>query len=191
MLLDGDLNQDLSVTPGCLLVSEPFLADPNFDRTVVLVCQHQTEQGTFGLVLNRPAKLNVHEATQFEYIQHPLYVGGPVEEDTLHVIHRLPDLEGAIPLKDGLYWGGKFEHLEWLGQQQKLSAANARFFAGYSGWGPRQLAGELKQNAWVIARVDIGDLLRVEPAQLWAHTLRLLGGKFRAFANFPQDPRVN
>ncbi len=76
MFLDGDLNSDPTVSVGHLLISEPFLPDPNFERTVVLLCQHQDTAGTFGLVLNKPTSVYVYEATDLKSIREKLFIGG-------------------------------------------------------------------------------------------------------------------
>jgi putative transcriptional regulator len=191
MFLDGDLNADPTVSAGHLLISEPFLPDPNFERTVVLLCQHQDAAGTFGLVLNKPTSVYVYEATDLKSVREQLYIGGPVEQNTLHFVHSVPDLPNSTPLKDGLYWGGDLEHFQSLAEVGQVQAGQCRFFAGYSGWSAHQLAGEIEANSWIIARVSLADILAVDPAKLWAHILKEMGGKYRAYANFPEDPRLN
>jgi putative transcriptional regulator len=191
MFLEGDLNQDPTVSAGNLLISEPYLPDPNFERTVVLICQHEDATGTFGLVLNKPTSVGVHEATDLKAIQEPLFIGGPVEQNTLHFIHYSPDLKDSMSLQDGLCWGGDLEHFQFLAGSGQAAAANCRFFAGYSGWGAFQLAKEIEANSWIIARVDLSGILAIEPTKLWMHVLKKMGGKYRAFANFPEDPRLN
>ena len=179
------------IAPGDLLVAEPFLNDPNFERTVVLMCEHQNHKGSFGLVLNKTSAHTVAEATDKLYVDAPLYVGGPVEQNTLHFVHRLDEVADSIPLKDGLYWGGNFEQLAQLQHEGSLTPEHCRFFMGYSGWGANQLADELQKQSWVVAKANLGALLEHTPTALWQAVLQEMGGKFRLFANYPTDPRLN
>ncbi|OGX90118.1 YqgE/AlgH family protein [Hymenobacter coccineus] len=100
------------MTPGTLLISQPFLGDPNFERSVVLVCRDAPDDGTFGLVLNRPTELLLSDVLTLPLDSAspaaalPLFAGGPVEPDTLHYLHRCPAVPGAAALGDGVYWGG-------------------------------------------------------------------------------------
>jgi putative transcriptional regulator len=83
---------------GRLLISEPFLPDPNFERTVVLLCEHN-EEGSFGFVLNKPSILKVGEVMEdLTELENVVYVGGPVQQDTLHFIHRNASLENAVEI---------------------------------------------------------------------------------------------
>ena len=103
--------------PGTLLISQPFLGDPNFERSVVLLCRDAAAHGTFGLVLGRPAALTLHDVLDLPRGAHspaaalPLYRGGPVGPDTLHCLHRRPDVPRATSLGDDVYWGGDFDVL--------------------------------------------------------------------------------
>ncbi len=191
MFLDENLNQDTTVCAGDLLISEPYLPDPNFERTVVLMCQHQEAVGSFGLVLNKPTRVQVYEATHLKSIRQSLFIGGPVEQNTLHFVHYLNEVKGSTHLKDGLHWGGDLSSLELMAELIQLGTAQCRFFAGYSGWGAHQLATEIRENSWIISRVDLTEILTVEPDKLWMHILKKMGGKYRVFANFPEDPRLN
>ena len=185
------LNKDSTLHKGYMLVSEPFLPDPNFERSVILICEHQEETGSFGLVLNKPTYIQVNDVTELENVDSNLFIGGPVEQNTLHFIHTLSDLEGAIPLKDGVYWGGNFEELREYATQGKVYPDNCRFFMGYSGWGKDQLKIELEQNAWIISKVDLNIIFEMEPDMLWSEILKTMGGKYKMFANYPTDPRLN
>lgn len=190
-LFSAEFDSPLDVRRGDLLISEPFLNDPNFGRSVILVCEHEESKGSFGLTLNKPTAMTVGEVTDGLPQGAPVYVGGPVERDTLHFVHGLPDLQGAMPLRDGLYWSGDAEHLRELHLQGRLSEGDFRFFVGYSGWGAGQLRGELERKAWTVARLDLSDLLSDRHGDLWSHVLRQKGGKFKMFANYPEDPRLN
>ena len=186
-------NQAHHPAKGDLLLSEPFLADTNFERSVVLICEH-TDEGALGFVLNKPSLLTladvVEEAAGFKQL---LYTGGPVQQNTLHFVHRTASLrEGSDNLGETLYWGGDFELLLSLINTRQLSSEDIRFFAGYSGWAPGQLAAELAEDAWIVYKqATIEQVFDIPPEQLWREVLRTMGGKYRMFSNYPTDPRLN
>lgn len=96
--------------PGILLIAEPFLKDPNFQRTVVLLCDHQ-EEGSFGFVINREFDHTLNELmNDMDQLRLPVYFGGPVQMDTIHFLHMYPDIiSGSFEVINGIYWGGDFE----------------------------------------------------------------------------------
>jgi putative transcriptional regulator len=177
---------------GKVLIAEPFLGDPNFERSVVLLCEHN-ESGSFGFVLNQTTQLTIKDVIEEEiYVPVPLQVGGPVEHNTLHFIHRLGSLvEDTLTVTDGLYWGGDFEQIKSLLNMGKITQQDVRFFIGYSGWGSGQLDNELKQNAWIVTDADANFIFTTPTDQLWRGILRRMDGKYKSIANYPTDPRLN
>jgi putative transcriptional regulator len=178
---------------GDLLISEPFLPDPNFERTVILLCEHD-ENGSFGFVLNKPStvKFNdvVEEAVDFE---ENLFIGGPVQHDTLHFIHRSThQLDSGKEIGKDVYWGGNFDDLMSIINTKTIVKNDFRFFLGYSGWSEGQLEEELKAKSWIVYRQPSADkIFDLEPKLLWKEALKELGGKFKMFSNYPVDPRLN
>ncbi len=178
---------------GDLLISEPFLADQNFSRTVILLCDHN-EEGSLGFVLNKPANFNLNDVTDEEGLfEKELFIGGPVQQDTLHFIYRSPMvLEGSIEVKEGLYWGGNFEQLLTLAKDQEIRSEDFKFFVGYSGWASGQLMDELNVNSWIISRnIKTEQIFNTDIKSLWKEVLNAMGGKFKVISNFPVDPRLN
>jgi putative transcriptional regulator len=177
---------------GRLLISEPFLPDPNFERTVVLLCEHN-EEGSFGFVLNKPSILKVNEVMEdIRGLDNLVYVGGPVQQDTLHFIHRNAVLENAVEIVDQIYWGGAFESLMLLCETKQVTSADIRFFLGYSGWGPGQLESELDQDSWIVCDYVTDQLLfDTGPEIMWRKALENMGGRFSMYSNYPVDPRLN
>ncbi|MFY7788571.1 MAG: YqgE/AlgH family protein, partial [Thermoflexibacteraceae bacterium] len=112
MQFNTPYNSNLDVTRGHLLISEPFLPDKNFERSVVLVCEHQPTKGSFGLVLNKPTEMTVSDVVEVSSFEQTLYIGGPVEQNTLHFVHTLPEIPNAVPLRDGVFWGGDFNYIK-------------------------------------------------------------------------------
>ncbi len=183
-----------SQTParGKLLIAEPFLGDANFERSVVLLCEHN-ESGSFGLVLNQSTQLMLKDVIADDLFSDvPLHIGGPVEQNTLHFIHSLGEqIEESIQVSDRLYWGGDFEQVKSLLNRGKITPEEIRFFIGYSGWGSGQLQHELNQQAWIVTNAESDFIFRTTAEQFWRGILRRMDGKYKALANYPTDPRLN
>jgi putative transcriptional regulator len=185
-------NNDVEPTAGCFLVSEPHLPDSNFDRTVILLCKHDDE-GSFGFVLNRKSNVRLHELMRgAEGIKLPVYIGGPVEQNTLHFIHRDDSLTDAELIANSFYWGGDFDMLlSWL-HDDVIDGGNVRFFLGYSGWGAGQLMEEIGENSWIVFKPDDPELIfSSDSDDMWKHILEDMGGRFSMYSKYPQDPRLN
>ena len=137
---------------GSYLRAEPFSEDENFRRTVVLLTEHN-DQGSVGYLLDRPSSYTLSQALpDIPGFDVPLFEGGPVEQQTLHYIHRIAELgEEETEIAPGVYWGGDFEKLKMLIMSGQVGNDDIRFFHGYSGWGPNQLAGEMEHNSWIVA----------------------------------------
>jgi putative transcriptional regulator len=178
---------------GDLLISEPYLPDPNFERTVILICEHD-ENGTIGFVLNKQAQVGLSDVMdELSGAESSLYVGGPVQQDTLHFIHRCDQLKDrANEVQDGIFWGGNYDKLTSLINTRALAEEDIRFFVGYSGWSAGQLLDELKEKSWIVFQNTTPELIfETPPPHLWQEVLRLMGGKFKLISNYPTDPRLN
>ena len=176
---------------GRLLISEPFLPDPNFERTVVLLCEHN-EEGSFGFVINKPSILKLSEVMEDMRQDDVVFVGGPVQQDTLHFLHRNTTIENAVKICGDIFWGGDFENLMTQLDTARLKSADLRFYLGYSGWGPGQLASELEEDAWIVCNYVTDELLfDTEPSEIWKKALDGMGGRFSVYSNYPVDPRLN
>ncbi len=178
---------------GDLLISEPFLNDPNFARTVILLCEHN-QDGTLGFVLNKPAMVELNQLLpDVESRKDKIYIGGPVQQNTLQFIHRQPDLiEGGIEINSGLYWGGNFDEMLAMLDSHLIDQKDIKFFVGYSGWAEGQLKAELELNSWIIYRnVGGNQVFDTNVDTLWKEVLNAMGGKYKIISNFPVDPRLN
>ena len=144
-----------SINKGTFLIAEPFLNDPNFDRSVVFLCEH-SESGSLGFVVNYETNLflgDVLEENIYEDI--PLFIGGPVEKNTLHFLHRRPELiPGSVEVGNGIYWGGDFDQAKRELNSYTLKPEDIRFFVGYSGWSEGQLDEEMARKTWIVAPAD-------------------------------------
>ncbi len=181
-----------NASKGSLLIAKPFLGDPNFERGVILLCAHN-EQGTFGFVMNQVTELllgDVMEETIYQDV--PLHLGGPVEKNTLHFIHRRPDLvTGGEEIMSGVFWGGDFNQVKTLLNINTLKLDDIRFFIGYSGWSGGQLQDEIEEDSWIITDISADFLFTTPPGNFWREALRNMGGEYRSIAHYPTDPRLN
>jgi putative transcriptional regulator len=176
---------------GNILIAEPFLGDPNFERSVILMCEHN-DLGSFGLVLNQLSNLKLADMFEEVILDIPIYVGGPVEHNTLHFIHSLGNVvANSTHLGNGVYWGGDFDQLKSMINMGKIDISQVRFFIGYSGWGEGQLERELNKNSWIVAETDSEVVFEEDIAQFWRKVMRGLGGEYKVMSNYPIDPRLN
>ena len=180
------------LTVGSVLISEPFLQDPNFSRTVILITEH-SDEGTVGFVLNQRTDFTVDMLVpDLDYMKKAVFQGGPVEIESFHFIHR-SDLEGGVELKEGLFWGGDFQELVSAMGKGDLKSSDFKFFIGYSGWSVGQLEEELIDKAWVVGDIEIQDIFEEEfdDKSLWQRVMTQLGGEYALLANSPINPQYN
>jgi len=177
---------------GRLLIAEPFLKDPNFMRTVILLCE-VAPKGSFGFVLNKPANASLGELVAgLEHLSMPVFYGGPVQENTLHFLHTHPELiSGGLHIIDNVYWGGDFAVATELITSGKISIDGIRFYLGYSGWTANQLQDELKEISWVVSPAKSTLIFHQDIQLLWKDALWALGGDYKLLVNAPIDPQLN
>jgi len=193
MSLYFDYKNNLEPKKGRLLISEPHLPDFNFDRTVILLCEHSND-GSFGFVINKPSKVSLNDILKHSMdIESKVFIGGPVEQNTLHFIHRSSfDIEGEIEIAEGIYWGGDFNQILDKSNTQQLEQEDVRFFLGYSGWGVGQLEQEIEANSWIVYDMEDSNLIfDLEENLLWKTLLQDMGGRFSMYSKYPNDPRLN
>lgn len=180
-------------SPGILLIAEPFLKDPSFKRSVVLLCSHLKDEGTFGFALNKTRNLTldlvIPEMTGYPI---PVFEGGPVQTDTLHYLHQYPEyFPDALKITEGVYWGGNFEEMKALIKNGSLDPAKIKFFLGYSGWSTGQLDAEMQQESWLTVDATEGIIFGTSANEVWNASLTLLGGKYKMLIHYPTDPQLN
>lgn len=182
----------VELSPGVLLIAEPFMKDPNFMRTVVLLCDYQ-EQGSFGFVLNKKFKYTLDDLLpELEGMKIPVYSGGPVQVDTLHFLHTCPEkLPGCHQVTEGIYWGGDFEIMKNLLIKGEIDENVIRFYIGYSGWDYQQLNEEMKNKSWMTAKANRKLVFHRRTEDIWKDALGLLGAEYAVMANFPTDQQLN
>lgn len=176
---------------GKCIIASPALNDPNFARTVVLIAEH-TEDGAMGLVLNRPTDSVVAEAVEelagVVAPGEPVFVGGPVQEQSVMVLAEFdePTLAAAVIIEDVGFLPADAQLGDLEGRTRR-----ARVFAGHAGWGPGQLDAELEDGAWIVGDPHADDVFSEDPDDLWIAALERKGGAYARLARMPDDPSLN
>jgi putative transcriptional regulator len=183
---------EASSLAGRLLVATPALSDPNFDKSVVLLLDHDRE-GALGVVLNRPTPVGVSEVLEpwASLAGEPgvVFQGGPVALDAALALAVVP---GAGPLGWRRVHGSiGLVDLEAPPEVLAAEVGSLRIFAGYAGWGPEQLESELDEGAWYVVESEPGDVSVPEPERLWRAVLRRQRGSLALLATYPDDPSLN
>lgn len=161
-----------------LLISMPQLADPNFTRTVVLLCEYGTE-GAFGLIVNKPMAKPAHEMVQ-TVPELPirddihLFTGGPVEPMRAWVLTSRQSLdEEATEVADGVFLSASAEAIKTA--LQTPPDRDVKVLVGYAGWAAGQLDAELAQSSWLMAPVGADLIFGSAPAEMWDKAIERLG----------------
>jgi putative transcriptional regulator len=160
-----------------LLLSMPQLADPNFKRSVVLLCEHNAE-GAFGLVLNRKTDTPAASVVRLDPPVTPvggleLWIGGPVEPERGWILTgESPDEAGAVRVCDGIYLSTSPDLLRRF---LESPPPRTRLLTGYAGWGAGQLDAELAASAWLTADVQLDLVFDTDAALMWDRAIRRLG----------------
>jgi putative transcriptional regulator len=177
---------------GQLLLDSGQLRGSFFQRTVVLICQHNSE-GAFGLVLNRATDSKVGEMVVADLPDSlkdcPLYLGGPVQPTALSFLHSdsfVPDAN-VIP---NVSLGHSIDALMEIGESFS-GARKVKMFAGYAGWSPGQLEDELKRDAWLTHPASLDLVFETTPGLLWQAVLRQKGPKYKLLSQSPEDLSLN
>ncbi len=177
---------------GSVLISEPFSQDSYFQRSVVFLTEH-TDNGSMGFVLNKSLDVNLNELIKGLEIDKkiPVFLGGPVNVDTLFYLHTLSFIPDSYQVTDTVYLNGDFDFLkEYINNGGDIDG-NIKFFFGYSGWSENQLKDELSENSWLVSIITDNELLTTKNKKIWEKTLSSLGAKYKKWTQFPKNPTLN
>ena len=182
----------LSLKQGRLLIAEPFMNDPYFKRSVVLLTEHKKE-GTLGFILNQPLNITINDTLKdFPVFDAPIFMGGPVQTDSLFYIHTQGEIiTESEHIIDNLYWSGNFDQLKEMINSQQIFPHEVMFFIGYSGWDFKQINNEVKNNSWIISDLNKFSIADFQQQHFWRTALQKMGSKFSILSNFPEDPSLN
>ena len=180
---------------GSLLIANPVLPDPNFSRTVILLCNHN-DQGSFGLVINRSTQLKAPDLFSsidiLKSYNAKIYIGGPVSQSMVFYLYR--SSRNVIDLDEicsGVYLGSNLETLESLYLDIENPEENIRFYLGYSGWSDGQLDGEMEQNSWLVQDANEQFVFLDSENLIWPKAVNSLGKKYQYLTKAPVNPQWN
>ena len=184
---------------GRLLVATPLLGDPNFRRTVILIVEDEPEEGTLGVVLNRPTEVQVGQVLESwtDLVTGPTVVfkGGPVSPNSALALALARGEDEPLGWRslDGSTMMSRIGLVDLEAPPELLAGGitSLRVFAGYAGWGPGQLRAEIDEGAWYVVAGEPTDAFLAEPERLWPEVLRRQGGDFAIVATYPDDPMLN
>ena len=178
------------VTKGSLILSQPLMKDLNFERSIILICEHNSD-GSFGYKLNDKLHPKSIVSDLNKSIKENLYLGGPVENSYLNFIHSSNQIEGSIKIKNDIYLGGDLDYA-LANISNNNTDFKVKFFSGYSGWSPNQLDNEIEENSWIVINEYISNFIFDQiDERFWTSFLSGKGGKNKIFSNYPKDPTLN
>ncbi len=183
----------MSLQKGKILIAEPsIIGDVSFNRSIILLADHSKE-GSIGFILNKPLDYNLGDLIPEINSTFKVYNGGPVQQDNLYFIHKVPELiPGSIEISQGLFWSGDFKHISDLIVEQKIDENDIQFFLGYSGWDANQLNSELDSNTWILSEnTHQSDIIRAVDTSFWKDKMLALGGEYSIWSNAPEHPSYN
>lgn len=192
-MLDISFTNQLKPKKGRILISDPFVGDEYFERSVVYLCEHSKE-GSFGFVLNHLVEINIQDLNpNFPEIKVQMSLGGPVETESLYFLHTIGhELNESIELQKGIYIGGDFDQLAKIVKEEQFSNHQIRFFLGYSGWESKQLEDEIADNIWIVSEIDtLDEIMNTNLEDPWKYFMGKLGSKYKLISNFPMNPNEN
>lgn len=176
---------------GKMLIAAPYLSDPGFARTVVIICEHGPD-GSLGFVVNRPSSHTINGLLpELKLPPIQVYNGGPVQTETLHLLHPFPKLFGGTEITSGIFWGGNYHDLLQMEALPELPFSHVRMFTGYAGWGLGQLEAEIAAGSWIVAPACQTVLFEKNSRAVWVKALESLGPDFAYLANLPLHPQMN
>ena len=182
----------IEVKSGNVLLANAFMDDGPFERSVVLIAEHN-KNGTLGFILNKSIKATMNMLLEdFPEYSETVFYGGPVENDTIHYLHKIPLLlPDSIHIKDDLYLGGDFGKVREAASSGFLNADNIKFFVGHSGWSKGQLESEFVTGSWVVSDIATKTIFDSNYKKLWADTLNNMGDKYTVISQISNKNKWN
>lgn len=181
-----------NISSGDILISQAYLEDDYFFRSVICMFDHNDE-GSFGLILNKKMPYTIGDALPLLHnLSNALYMGGPVDTTRLFFIHPYAQLHEAVPIAKDLYWNGDIEELQYMIELKMADPNKIRFYLGYAGWGPGQLASEVEENSWYIGTYQPTIICHQDEDDIvWRKAIETLGSDYLHIAKSPLDPSSN
>ena len=192
-MIDITFQNEEDPAKGKLLISDPFLDEDYFRRSVVYLCEHNID-GSFGFVVNNFISINLNELDEsLPKVEAQISLGGPMEVNSLYFIHQFGDqIQNSAEISDGVFLGGDFQQLSNKIVEDQSNISKVRFIIGYAGWKRKQLKEEIKSNAWIVKELSSPLQLFESQSRLsWKRVMFDLGGKYKIMSKFPLTPMNN
>lgn len=199
MIIDNDIFNLLGNQPepktGDVIIAEPFLVDPYFSRSCILLTKHSDEIDTMGLVVNK--KLDYHLTELIPDIETdaeiPVFLGGPLSNDRLFFIHDVSfDIPGATRIAQDVSLGGDFDTVKAILESQPDSSQHFKFFVGYSGWVKGQLSDEITSHTWAVCKnIPLQLIMATNTESTWRDCVASLGSNYKNWLTCPDNPSLN
>lgn len=173
----------LKLAEGRILISVPFYNDPAFNRSVVLLVEHNAK-GSVGLVLNQQSSTPVRKVVKDIFIDDPIYCGGPVMHSKAFAIHNFANGRNTTPIVKNVYLGYDEIFLSIV-EHKAIENLKYKFFVGYSGWSAGQLEEEMESKMWVVGQSNEKLLLDTPADQVWQQAVMDLGEEYHHWLHFP------
>lgn len=186
----------VNINPHCgsLLIAEPLMDDAYFSRSVILVLDEPVDGGHFGLILNKPTEMTLHNLMpDWEAGERvPIFCGGPVDLERMFMLHTLGDkLGNCVEVVPGVYVGAEIDKvIEYIEDGGEVEG-KMRFFLGYCGWSAGQLDAEIENHTWAVNPSPERSLLSGEGNDYWREEVSELGEAYRGWLLVPANPSLN
>lgn len=183
----------MNIKPGKVLMSEPFLNSYYFERSAVLIIDHDEDEGSLGIILNKKLPLSINDVIKdFPKFDGDVYLGGPVSNDNIFYLHTLGEhIPESVEICDGIFWGGNFNAVKALIKSGLIQRHEIRFYIGYCGWDCCQLYDELENNSWLVGKISSKMILNTKPSDMWKVFVKSMGKKYQLWDRFPLNPNDN
>jgi len=181
---------------GSLLVAKPTVEDFCFKRSVTILVEHDNEEGTMGLIVNKPTRFTLGEVIpEIEGADDvPLYLGGPVGTNQLFFLHSLGAdiIPGSIPVTPELFFGGDFDVIKMYLAAGEPVEGKMKFMVGYSGWTVGQLSNEVKRHDWAVLKgAEAGLMMNPNGEVIWNKAVAHFGKQYQLWDSWPDDVSMN
>ncbi|MCU0329103.1 MAG: YqgE/AlgH family protein [Chitinophagales bacterium] len=185
----------MKLKPGQFLLSEPFMEDEVFAKSIILLMDYDILEGSFGLILNQTMPYDITDfLTDFPMKNKSLNFGGPVDTKRLFYIHRKSNIPNAIGLSQNLFFAGDLDVIRQAYEQGDIKAEDIQFYLGYAGWSSGQLEEEIQEQSWIVSdQLILEDIVFSKGSfeAQWKDAFLKLGGKYKEIVNYPFSNDLN
>ena len=181
------------IKKGTLLISSPnILGDLYFNRSIIILTEVKNQE-VVGFIINKT--LGYQLSDLYKNVKNKkikIFSGGPVSQDNLYFMHNKPELiTNSVKFNNNMYWGGNFESVIELINENKLDNSSIKFFLGYTGWSHDQLTDEINNDSWIILNNKEKIEFNTDTNLLWGECMREMGEEFKIWSNAPENPQSN